>query len=145
MKFAAQPPEHEVRVAGIANVRINIPPGAANHRETAAMPVPMDVKLTALVPHMHVRGKAFRYELVSRDGERKLLLDVPRYDFNWQLRYELAEPLTIAAGSHIEVTAWYDNSSGNPANPDPERAVKWGPQTYDEMMLGYVEYYPVKH
>jgi len=69
------------------------------------------------------------------------LLDVPRYDFNWQLPYQFAEPPTLPRGSRLVYTAWYDNSAVNPANPDPSREVRWGQQTFDEMMLGYVEYY----
>jgi hypothetical protein len=90
---------------------------------------------------MHLRGKAFRYEAISPDGSSELLLDIPRYDFNWQLSYRLAEPLTFPAGTKIKATAWYDNSKNNPANPDPTRTVTWGEQTYDEMMIGYIEYH----
>jgi len=139
--FAKEPPQHVVRNVGIANHRISIPPGADNHAEQAVLNVPADVRALAFMPHMHLRGKAFRYELVSPGGEKKSLLDVPRYDFNWQLEYRLAEPLDIPRGSRIELTGWYDNSAGNPANPDPTVTVGWGPQTEDEMMLGYVEYY----
>jgi hypothetical protein len=71
------------------------------------------------------------------------VLDIPEYDFNWQLRYELREPLDAPRGATLHGTAWYDNSPDNPANPDPGRTVRWGQQTYDEMMLGYVEYYLV--
>jgi hypothetical protein len=70
-----------------------------------------------------------------------VLLDIPRYDFNWQVRYEFAEPRAVPKGSILWGTAWYDNSAKNPANPDPTKTVKWGKQTFDEMMLGYVEYY----
>lgn len=139
--FAKKPPQHEVQVAGILNPRIQIPPGAADHVEKAAQPVPFDVKVTALLPHMHVRGKAFRYEVERPDGTTELLLDIPRYDFNWQLAYRLAEPLDLPRGTTIRLTGWFDNSSANPANPDPTKTVRWGPQTYDEMMLGYVEFY----
>jgi hypothetical protein len=99
------------------------------------------VKLLSFLPHMHLRGRAFRYELVLPDDTRRTLLEVPRYDFNWQLQYFLAEPLAIPAGSRLELTGWYDNSAQNPANPDPAARVRWGPQTDDEMMLGYVEYF----
>jgi hypothetical protein len=71
----------------------------------------------------------------------KTMLDVPRYDFNWQLLYRFSEPLTLPAGTIIQAKGWFDNSTGNPANPDPNKTVRWGPQTYDEMMLGYIEYY----
>ena len=90
---------------------------------------------------MHVRGKAFKYEMVAPDGKRQTLLDVPKYDFNWQLYYRFKEPMVVPAGSQLVATATFDNSKKNPANPDSTRTVPWGPQTYDEMMLGYVEYY----
>ncbi|MFZ5830976.1 MAG: redoxin family protein [Planctomycetota bacterium] len=139
--LAKEPPRHIVRNVGIANRRISIPPGASNHAERAVLPVPADVVLLAFMPHMHLRGKAFRYDLVLPHGDRQRLLDVPRYDFNWQLSYRLAEPLAVPRGSRIEVTGWFDNSAGNPANPDPSQTVRWGPQTEDEMLLGYVEFY----
>ena len=93
------------------------------------------------MPHMHTRGKAFRYDVTLPGGDRRTLLDVPRYDFNWQLAYTYAEPLSLPRGSRIDVRAVYDNSDANPANPDPARHVRWGPQTTDEMLIGYVEYY----
>ncbi|MFM8617948.1 MAG: redoxin family protein [Opitutaceae bacterium] len=139
--FASEPPRHVIEVAGVANPRLRIPPGAGNHAETAAITLPFDATILGFMPHMHLRGKAARYETVLPDGSRRLLLDVPRYDFNWQLPYEFAEPPTLPRGSRLIYTAWYDNSAVNPANPDPSREVRWGPQTYDEMMLGYVEYY----
>ena len=139
--YAKQPPRHEVRVAGIVNARIAIPPGAADHREEAALKLPFDATIMGFLPHLHVRGKACRYEVLRGDGTRSTLLDIPRYDFNWQLLYRLYEPLALAAGDTLVFTAWYDNSAGNPANPDPSQVVRWGPQTFDEMHLGYVEYY----
>ncbi|WP_414661787.1 redoxin domain-containing protein [Horticoccus sp. 23ND18S-11] len=139
--FSAAPPRHVIHVAGLANGRIRIPAGAADHPETAGLTLPFDATLLGFMPHMHVRGKAARYEVVLPDGVRRVLLDVPRYDFNWQLPYHFAEPPTLPRGSRLIYTAWYDNSAGNPANPDPTKLVRWGPQTFDEMMLGYVEYY----
>lgn len=139
--YAKGPPRHEVRVAGIMNARISIPPGAADHREQASLRLPFDATIMGFLPHMHVRGKACRYDLVRSDGSRTTLLDIPRYDFNWQLLYRLHEPLALAAGDTLAFTAWYDNSPGNPANPDPTKTVRWGPQTFDEMHLGYVEYF----
>jgi peroxiredoxin len=138
--FAKEAPKHEVRVFGIVNPRLSIPPGAENHAETASVVAPTNVKVLAFLPHMHLRGKAFRYDVIS-DGKRQTILDIPRYDFNWQLLYRLAEPVTVGRGSKIEVTGWFDNSEKNPANPDPKKRVRWGPQTFDEMLLGYVEYY----
>jgi hypothetical protein len=139
--FAKQPPRHEVKVAAIVNGRFEIPPGADNHKVEARIPaIPFEAKVLAYFPHAHLRGKAARYEMKTPDGKMATLLDVPRYDFNWQLMYRYAEPVTVPRGSALVYTAWYDNSTGNPANPDPKRTVKWGQQTYDEMHLGYVEY-----
>jgi Ca2+-binding EF-hand superfamily protein len=90
---------------------------------------------------MHLRGKACKYEVTRADGKTTTLLDIPRYDFNWQLLYRYFEPLSLKAGESIRFTAWYDNSDKNPANPDPTKTVRWGAQTFDEMHLGYVEYY----
>ncbi len=139
--FAKEPPKHVVQVAGISNPFISIPPGAANHEETAQIRVPTDVHVFQFMPHMHLRGKAAKYEVIYTDGTSRTLLDIPRYDFNWQLVYRLAEPLLIPAGSTLKVTMAFDNSTGNPANPDPNKTVRWGQQTYDEMMLGYIAYY----
>lgn len=139
--FSPAPPPHVIQVAGLANPRLSIPPGDANHPETTALTLPTAVTLLSFTPHMHVRGKAARYEAVLPDGTRRRLLEVPAYDFNWQLQYRLAEPLPLPRGTRLIYTAWYDNSTGNPANPDATKNVRWGPQTFDEMMLGYVEYF----
>ncbi len=141
MIFADERPEHLVSVQGISQPRFAIPPGADNYEVVANQPVPNDATILAFFPHMHLRGKAFKYEAILPGGETRVLLDIPRYDFNWQLGYRLAEPLTLPAGSTIRATAWYDNSDKNPANPDSKRTVRWGPQTYDEMMIGYIEYH----
>jgi len=141
IRFAAKAPEHEIKVTGASNTRFRIPAGDPNYKVVSSLPIPMDIKMTALMPHMHVRGKAAKYELVMPDGTRKLLLDVPRYDFNWQHTYRYAEPLVVPKNSRLEYTCWFDNSTGNKNNPDPKREVPWGPQTFDEMQLGYIEYY----
>lgn len=138
--YAKSPPRYEVNVAAAGNHRLRIPAGAENHVEHASLPVPFTSQVLSFMPHMHVRGKAFRYELVTPDNQRRTVLDVPRYDFNWQFLYRLAEPLTAPAGSRFEITAVFDNSTNNPANPDPAKEVRWGEQTDDEMLLGYVEY-----
>jgi hypothetical protein len=86
---------------------------------------------------MHVRGKSFRYEAIFPDGREEILLDVPRYDFRWQNRYELAEPKALPAGTVLRCTAHFDNSSGNPDNPDPNVEVRTGKQSWEEMFNGY--------
>jgi len=139
--FATEPPKYVVHTASLANARLNIPPGASDHVETAQRKLPADVNAMALMAHMHVRGKAFKFEAVSADGKTETLLDIPRYDFNWQLRYDYAMPRFLPRGTTIRITAVFDNSTGNPANPDPTKNVRWGQQTYDEMMIGYLEHY----
>ena len=141
MIFLSEKPEYLVDVTGVAQPRLAIPPGAADHEVVANQPIPNDATILAFFPHMHLRGKAFRYEAILPDGRTQTLLDIPRYDFNWQLSYRFAEPVTLPAGSTLRATAIFDNSKDNPANPDPTRTVRWGPQTYDEMMIGYVEFY----
>jgi hypothetical protein len=96
-----------------------------------------DFVMTSLTPHMHVRGKDMTYTATYPDGTSEVLLAVPRYDFNFQITYELAKPKTIPAGTKIEVVAHFDNSTGNKANPDPTKDVKWGDQTWEEMMIGF--------
>jgi thiol-disulfide isomerase/thioredoxin len=140
LRFAAEAPRYEVHVAAAKQHRFAIPPGHPNFEVKGALPVPFEAQILSFMPHMHMRGKAFRYDLVDAAGTRVELLNVPRYDFNWQLLYRAAEPLVLNSGSRIEATAWYDNSPENPSNPDPAKTVVWGDQTEDEMMLGYLEY-----
>lgn len=141
VKFARQPPQYSVHVLALPKTDLNIPPGAPNHVEVAEKRVPYNLNLTALMAHTHVRGKSFKYEVTYPDGRNETLLDIPKYDFNWQLRYEYAETKRIPAGSVMKITAIYDNSADNPANPDPTKNVRWGKQTSDEMMIGYFECY----
>jgi hypothetical protein len=116
-----------------------IPPGAAEYQVAQTWQVNRDVLLLAFFPHMHLRGKSFRYDALYPDGTSEILLAVPRYDFNWQNRYELAEPKRIPAGSRLCCTAVYDNSADNPNNPDPSADVHAGTQSWDEMFNGYFE------
>ena len=139
--FATSEPKYIVTTIPLADPDLNIPPGDANHVETITRPVPVDINVMGYMAHMHVRGKAFNFELTTPDGKTETLLDIPRYDFNWQLRYDYREPKVIPKGSRVKVTAVFDNSDGNPANPDPGKLVHWGPQTYEEMLIGYVETY----
>jgi hypothetical protein len=119
------------------NMFLKIPPGADNHQVAARFRVKRDMLLLNLFPHMHLRGKDFRFELEYPDGQREVLLDVPRYDFNWQLRYDLAEPKLMPKGSKLHCVAHFDNSANNPFNPDPSAEVEFGIQTWEEMMVGF--------
>ncbi len=141
MRFTDEAPKNEVFVQGIANTRFRIPPGASNHSDTSTITVPADIVVTNYLAHMHLRGKAFKFEVEYPDGSHEVLLDIPRYDFNWQLTYKYSEPKLIPKGSKITVTGTFDNGVDNPANPDPTKTVRWGDQTDEEMLLGYFEYY----
>ena len=92
------------------------------------------------MPHMHVRGKAFRYTIVYPDGREEIALEVPKYDFGWQLAYQLAEPIKLPKGTRIDCVARYDNSPNNKANPDSTKEVRWGDQTWEEMMIGWLDF-----
>ncbi|MGB0579245.1 MAG: redoxin domain-containing protein [Limisphaerales bacterium] len=141
LTFAKERPQNVVKIASLSNHKISIPPRAPNHRESKRLYIPSDVEIMSFLPHMHLRGKAFRYDLLDPDGKRSTLLDIPEYDFNWQLQYRYTKPLLVKAGSTIEAVGWFDNSPDNPANPNPNETVKWGDQTDEEMLIGYIEYY----
>ncbi|MDZ4755613.1 MAG: hypothetical protein SGJ11_14090 [Phycisphaerae bacterium] len=139
--FAKEPPTKLIESAGIADRTLIIPPHARDVAVTSTERFDVPVRLVAFLPHMHLRGTRFRYEAEKPDGTTMRLLDVPSYDFNWQHRYLLRDHLALPAGTRLHVTGWFDNSVANPANPDPSAEVPWGPQTYEEMSVGYVEYY----
>lgn len=142
--FAKEAPKYQVRSRSVANPRFELPPGAPNVEVKAVRPFEKDAVIISFLPHMHYRGKSFYYEVVYPDGKREPLLNVPKYDFNWQTTYELAKPIQVPAGSRIECTAFFDNSKDNPFNPNPKSTVYWGEQTWEEMMIGFLDYYFVK-
>lgn len=119
------------------NSKLRIPPRADRHEVTATERFREDTTLLSVTPHMHLRGKSFRYDAQYPDGTSETLLDVPKYDFNWQLRYEFAEPKLMPKGTVVTCTAVFDNSSANPNNPDPTKLVTWGQQSWEEMMIGF--------
>jgi len=139
--FADDPPEREMRTGSAFTTRFRIPPGEAKHPVVAYTEFDKPATIYSFCPHMHLRGRAFRYQLLYPDGREETVLDVPRYDFNWQTRYKLRDPVSVPAGTRLKATAWYDNSPENPANPDPDAWVGFGEQTWDEMMIGYFEYW----
>jgi hypothetical protein len=135
--FAKEPPK-QIHVTGLAvQPRFLIPAGDPNAEVAATAEIKQDTIITSLTPHMHVRGKDMTYTAVYADGTSEVLLRVPRYDFNWQITYELATPKRLPKGTKVEVVAHYDNSPGNKYNPDPTKDVKWGDQTWEEMMIGF--------
>ena len=138
--FAKEPPTERVITSAAVNTMFAIPPGDGNFRvDGKAQPHGHPGKLISFFPHMHLRGKAFEYRLIQPSGEVETLLRVPRYDFNWQLSYKAEKPIALVPGSRIEATAWFDNSANNPANPDPKATVRWGEQSWEEMMIGFYD------
>ena len=138
--FAEDKPDNFLRHQVVVDPTIGIPPGKAAHEEAAYHPFDRDAVLYTLFPHSHYRGKASTFELVYPDGTTELLLSVPAYDFNWQRGYDFVEPRQVPAGSRLVHRTVYDNSAKNPANPDPERMVPWGLQSWDEMLYGAFSY-----
>ena len=133
-------PGERVRRAGggaVSNRGFRIPAGDGNYAVRAVETLEEPAYLATMMPHMHVRGKSAAYTVIHPDGRREVALRVPSYDFNWQLRYELAEPILMEKGAQLEVVFHYDNSPNNRHNPDPAAEVVWGQQTWEEMMLGY--------
>ena len=139
-KYATVPPKYHARITVAGNNFFKIPPGDPNHEVKSKYEVKQDMQVISFMPHMHVRGKDWLYKAVFPDGREQILLSVPKYDFNWQLTYELKEPLLLPKGSRIECVAHFDNSPNNKYNPDPTKEVRFGPQTWEEMMLGWFTY-----
>lgn len=136
MVLAKEEPKEILRTATIVDTRFEIPPGAANHRVEAEGTIPRDATIYSFTPHMHYRGKSMDFYLELPDGTTELVCSIPKYDFEWQLDYRLAQPRRVPAGTRVRVVAHFDNSSGNPDNPDPTATVRWGEQTWEEMMMG---------
>lgn len=136
-----EPPEHNVKTRGLYNRRFSIPAENPHYRVASTRQFDKETTILTLMPHLHLRGKSFEYKFIYPDGREEIALSVPQYDFNWQTSYQFEKPLVVPAGTRMECTAYFDNSPSNPANPDPKKTVRWGEQTWDEMMIGYMEYY----
>ena len=131
--FASEAPPREVRAQHFMNMGMRLPAGAADVAVTTDLEFLQDATVWGLFPHTHLRGKRWAYTLVLPSGEKKSILSVPRYDFNWQTYYMFREPLQVPKGSRIVSTAWYDNSAANKSNPNSKIDVRWGDQTWQEM------------
>jgi len=138
--FAKEPVKKVIITTAAFDTRFVIPPGAPNHEIKADYEFEQDSEIISLMPHMHLRGKDIVYKATYPDGRSETLLSIPRYDFSWQVYYYPARPLLMPRGTRIEVVAHYDNSTRNPLNPDPTKAVRFGEQTWDEMMNGFIDY-----
>lgn len=138
--FAKEPPRQIARRIDLSNHMFRIPAGASNHEVTECHTFTKDIYITSLTPHMHLRGKAMKIDVVDPEGKRDTLLNVPAYDFQWQITYRAAKPIFVKKGSRIAITAHFDNSANNPANPNPAIPIRWGAASEVEMMDGWIEY-----
>jgi hypothetical protein len=140
LKYASEAPKLRAMTGNALNAGFKIPAGDPSYQVKSSWTAKDDVDLIAFMPHMHLRGKDFQYTIVYPDGRDEVMLNVPKYDFNWQLSYELAKPLMLPKGTRIDCVAHFDNSANNKYNPDPTKEVKWGDQTWEEMMIGWFTY-----
>ena len=132
--------EHVVQGEDLGMFRFEIPANDPNYSFHSEYTFEKDVNILWMLPHMHLRGKSALYEITVPGGEKETLLSVPEYDFNWQHTYALTDPIFAPAGTKVDLTLWWDNSSGNPSNPNPDRAVRFGRPTTDEMGFGFLSY-----
>jgi hypothetical protein len=137
--FSKVKPTERIVTLASSNPKFAIPPGDGNFRVDSKVTLQDDSTLIMMLPHMHLRGKSFDYRITYPDGKQEKILNVPNYSFSWQLSYYVAEPLKLPAGTTIECTAYYDNSKNNPFNPDPTKEIKFGEQSWDEMMIGFFD------
>ncbi|MBS1787639.1 MAG: thiol-disulfide isomerase [Acidobacteria bacterium] len=138
--FAKTEPQKLVHTYGISNNAFLIPPGAENHLVTACWTAKEDIHIINFMPHLHLRGKAVEYKAFYPDGKTEILLNVPEYDFSWQTVYYFKQAKAIPKGTKIMVSGFFNNSARNKFNPDPTKAVRYGEPTYDEMMIGWMDY-----
>jgi mono/diheme cytochrome c family protein len=136
--FSKKPIQQAIMGGAAMNRSFTIPPGVESQEVRSTYTFKEDAHILTLMPHMHLRGKDFEYRLVYPDGTSKIILSVPRYDFNWQTRYEMKDPVAAPKGSRIDCIAHFDNSTKNRWNPDAAKTVRWGQQTWEEMMIGFV-------
>jgi len=137
--FAKEAPAERVLTAAAENRKFVIPAGDPSYRVDSSITIQDTATLTALLPHMHLRGKDFEYRIIYPNGESETLLRVPKYSFSWQLSYYLDKPRLLTKGTRIECTAHFDNSPNNAENPDPTKDIRWGDQSWDEMMIGFFD------
>jgi len=139
-KFAPARPTDQVIATNFLNGKFVLPAGKKDVMVPSTLTINEGITVYGIFPHTHVRGTRWLYTLEKPDGTSEVILDVPRYDFNWQTYYMFAKPLEVPAGAKIVSKAWYDNSAGNPDNPDPTKDVRWGDQSWEEMQYTGILY-----
>jgi hypothetical protein len=138
--FCKEKPKNEIMTRPIMNSRFVIPPGDPNYKVESSYTFTEDGHISSLMPHMHLRGKDFEYRVTYPNGTSKVILSVPNYDFAWQSYYSFKEPIPAPKGTRVDCVAHFDNSEKNKYNPDPKKEVRWGDQTWEEMMIGWMSY-----
>lgn len=137
--FAKKPATEQIVAMQAAAHRLAIPAGDPHYRSIGIAMIEEPSYLVGIRAHMHLRGKAFTFRAVYPNGATEVLLDIPRYDFNWQPYYYLESPKLLPKGTRVEAIGVFDNSANNPANPNPSATVFWGPQSWDEMLIGWFD------
>ena len=132
--------EHRVTMEPLGKFDFVIPPNEARFEHKAVFTFSEDAMILSYNPHMHVRGSSAKYVATYPDGKQEVILDVPKYDFNWQITYSYKEPKRVPKGTQVELTTTWDNSANNPNNPDPNQTVVWGEPTTAEMMFGWMRH-----
>jgi hypothetical protein len=140
LKFVKKPVDKVITTTAAFDIQFQIPPRAPNHEVKASYEFEQDAHIISFSPHMHLRGKDILYKATYPDGRSEILLSVPHYNFNWQVYYYPEKPLAMPKGTRLDVTAHFDNSTNNKMNPDPSKTVRFGEQTWDEMMNGFFDY-----
>jgi hypothetical protein len=138
--FRKDAPKYMMRSVVVIDPTIDIGPNEGRHKEVAYVEFPNDALLYSAFPHAHYRAYSSDLWLETPDGKKTLILSLPRYDFNWQRSYNFAQPIKIPAGSRLIAHYVYDNSKRNPANPDPNREITWGEQSWEEMFFTSVSF-----
>jgi hypothetical protein len=138
--FYDKPPKHSMQMDIIYDASLAIPANTKSYSESLDYVFDRDVMLYSLLPHAHLRGRAARFTAHYPDGRKEILLSVPKYDFNWQPLYVLNPPKLMPARTRVVMDMTWDNSAQNPANPDPDKVVRWGDQTWEEMNIGWFRF-----
>jgi hypothetical protein len=133
--FAKEPPKQEMITAALVNQNFTLPAGAPDTKVDATMTMNTDVTLWSVMPHTHVRGRRWEVKATYPDGRTEMLVNVPKYDFNWQTEYVFDTPIKLPKGTVFHTSAWYDNSAASKTNPNPKIDVHWGEQTWEEMQF----------
>ena len=139
-RFSRVPSRRELLTRPVLNAMFTIPPGNPDYKVEASYTFTEDVHIYSLMPHMHWRGKDFMFRLTPPGGASQVILSVPNYDFSWQTNYQFREPVKVSKGTTVDCIAHFDNSDRNKNNPDPTKEVRWGDQTWEEMMVGWISY-----